>query len=189
MKKQTILLIVTTFLFTNINAQDFEYDPAEYGTGTSVGFALLGDAVAGVAVKVTGENQNQWDFNLSFTSRQEIFIINQDVEFGETSNGVSFIAGYNLFRGSRYKQKKNKVIKNYISPRVGLSYRGEPEFGIGVVWHRQAFRANEKNYSRGFDLGFNYRKIIGDGLYLNSDREPFDSTFNVFIRFDWNWFK
>lgn len=189
MKKLTVLLFTSILLLGNISAQDFEYNPKEYGVGNSIGLSLLGDGVIGMAFKFIQANQNQWDLNASYTGRLEVFTFDDTFEIGDYDHGISLTGGYNIFMGSNYKWSKHKVIKNYIAPRLSFTYRDQEEVGVGFVWHRQAFRPDEQNYSRGFDLGLSYKKILGNGFYLNTNGDPIDSYVSIFIRVDWNWFR
>lgn len=175
--------------YSFLAAQDFEYEPSEFGQGKSVGISLFGDGIVGMTFKFAEEGKNQWEINPAYTSRIEIFDTgNNEIEFGDYYHGIAVTGGYNILMGSHFKERKNKVIKNYIGLKGGLAYRGDPELILGLVWHREAFRAKENKYSRGLDLGLKYTRILGDG-YPDPNRQLVNEFINVYFKVDWNWFR
>lgn len=191
MKKLFILLVAVVFASPQLFSQmlDFDYEPEEFGQGRSIGLSLLGDGIIGMTFKFVQDNQNQIEINPAYTGRAEVFTVNDEIIWGDYYHGIAVTGGYNLFTGSNYKSRKRKVIKNYVGLKGGLMYRGEPELITGVVWHREAFRSHENNYSRGLDLGLRYTKILGNGVYVDSDYGTFQDEVTIYLKVDWNWFR
>lgn len=185
MKNITLTFLITLFAFI-IYGQD-RTEHIDYGQGRSVGFAIFGDALVSAAFKFEN-NQNQIEANVGFTSRTDVDFSNGNSDFGDSHPGISLMGGYNFFLGSRNKERKHKVIKNYLSLKLGGSRTDVTELKPGITWHREAFRDEENNYSRGFDLGIIYSNVLG-GDFIRQGDNLVSSYGQLFIRFDWNWFR
>ncbi len=186
MKIITLTFLITLFALS-IYGQD-RTEHIDYGQGKSVGFALLGDGIVSAAFKFV-KNQNQIEANIGFTSRTDVIVTGgSTTNFGDSHAGISLTGGYNFFLGSKNKERKHKVIKNYLSLKGGGSRTDVSELKAGITWHREAFRDEENNYSRGFDLGVLYSNVLDGDLILRGN-ELVSSYGQLFIRFDWNWFR
>ncbi len=181
--KTFYLAAILMSLATSIQAQAFEYVPVEYGPKRSVGLSIFGEGLAGIVVKIVQPNQNQWEIIGSFAMAAQILLdSNDDIESVNLYNGVSLLGGYNLMTGSRYKSKKDKVIKNYIGLKTGVVNLSTLDYRAGVHWHREAFRAKDFAYSRGLDLGLMY--YTDDDNIIQGDQ-----MVKLYLRLEWNWFR
>lgn len=193
--KKTIILLFAILVSLPIlsgqrRAEDIrdKEDPMTFGQGRSIGVSLFGPGLIGVPVRFA-MGENQLEFIASYAPRVDFYDdTNGDLET-DSYQGIALSAGYNLLLGTKDKFWKNKMIKNYISPKLGFSIDAINIFHFGVTWHREAFRYHQRNYSRGFDLGLRYSKALGDDFWLTGDRERQDNRVSLYISFDWNWFR
>ena len=182
--RQLLLFIVYLFCISGVSAQSQSnqesLDPSEYGQNRSIGISLLGDGLAGVVLRFVSPNQNQFEISPSFASS---FVTDIDDNIELEALGINVGGAYNIYLGTKEKSHKNKIIKNYIGLRGNIGFVGDPIVGGHLVWHREAFYKGDHNYSRGLDLGIGITEII------DSNVDVVNSGFNVFIKFDWNWFR
>ena len=161
---------------------------ADYGQGKAIGFSLLGEPmIVGATYKIV-KDQNQIEFGAGFANTLEHYTDIEDVTITETHSGLGLSAGYNFFLGSKNKVRKHKVVKNYLSLKLGASITNVTELKPTISWRRETFRNEEQNYSRGFDLGMTYSRVLGDEFIRRGD-SLINTYSRIYMRFDWNWFR
>jgi len=186
MKKFTITLLVTIFTFS-LYAQN-RTEHVDYGQGKAIGFSLFGDPLfLGAAYKIV-KDQNQIEINAGFVNRTEVFNVGSNDFDIESNAGFGVTGGYNFFLGSKNKERKHKIVKNYLSLKLGASITDVSELKPTICWRKETFREEEHNYSRGFDLGLTYARVLGNSLIRQGD-DLVNSYATLFIRFDWNWYR
>lgn len=185
------LLILLVFV-GGYSQSNNDYEEASYGTVRSVGISILGNGLIGVPVRIIMENQDQLEIVPAFTGRGLYRRnLNGDTELDKIFYGVNVLVGYNLFLGSRYKERKNKIRKNYLSFKGGLQYTElASELNFALSWHREGFFNGEPKMSRGLDLGLQFSRALGND-YFNAfgSTDLTQDMVGLFLRFDWNWFR
>jgi len=155
----------------------------DYGRNMSIGISLIGRGIVGLPIRFVRESGDQIEIVPAFSGRG--YSSNDEFEY---DSGFSLCAGYNLLMGSKFKERKNKLIKNYIGLKAAFLLASPGALEAGITWHREAFFEGDFNYSRGLDLGLVFSRSI-DGQYLNINGDLVDSEVQLFLRFDWNWFR
>ncbi len=190
MKKTLLASLVILLSISNIytqnrsNSDDHNLNPTLYGQQRSIGVSLLGDGIVGMVFRFAQPNQNQFEISPSLQALVETFVNSVgDTEFESADVGINVGGAYNIYLGTKEKTFKNKVIKNYIGIRANVGFVGDAIIGGHLVWHREAFYIGDYNYSRGLDLGLGFTEV------LDNPFDTFNTGFNLFLKFDWNWFR
>lgn len=192
--KKHLIFVLLLLSFNMVYSQDtLEYQEmeiihSEYGKDWAAGLNILGNGLIGLHYKKILKNQSQIEIGPSFTATINYNeLSNGDYEIDSFDPAVSIGAGYNFFIKSSFVRRKEKLKKNYISPKIAYDIGvGNSVYGI-ISWHRERFFAENPNKSFGFDLGLLYQKTLGDYGILRGD-EFVDNRIGLFIRLEWNWY-
>ena len=183
MKFIGFIVFFLLFLLTSLSAQrqfdnSITDDLPNYGQNRSIGVSLIGNGLVGVPLRFVRDNGDQIEIVPSLT------VIGLGDARDDFFPAIGVLPGYNFLAGERFEPRKAKVIKNFVSPKMGGLIGEVNVFIVAVTWHREVFYPKDYNHSRSLDVGLRFAEAIGD--------RPTSFDFNrvaFFLRVDWNWFR
>lgn len=183
---QLLLLLLSFSVLSQSAEEEHKLSPLDFGQGISFGISLLGSGIIGIPIRYSKNGINQLEFLATYSPFSESG--NDIWDFEKSTPGSTLTLGFNAMSKPLNKSKKSKMIKNYISPKIGLAISTTKQFIGAITYRREAYRYHQKQYCRGFELGAIVYKRVGRYDLPTTLNYPIEQ-FRAYLSFDWNWFR
>ena len=186
--KKLLWLSLVILTITNVATAQADDDiPAygllsDYGQNRSIGVSIFGNGFVGVPLRFVRENRDQIEIVPSLSGLG--FLDGDGVEV----LGPGIMGGYNILVAENFNHLRSKIVRNYVSPKIGAIVARAVLLSVGVTWRREVFNPKIYHKSLSFDLGLRVNRATGDVNFFGNADVNF-RLIGGFIRLDLNWFR